>query len=103
MWRNDAMTGETCRGEGTGIGRGGTERRAGDKGALLLRLRLRLLRGERLDDMVHALGLEHDLRSVAPRLARELGAELVDVHVLSPQTEASATSAAMRAPTGIWI
>ena len=51
---------------------------------LLLALARRLARGERLDDVVHALGLEHDLRPVAARLVRELGAELVDVHVLGP-------------------
>ncbi len=51
---------------------------------LLFRLVRRLPRRERLDNMVHALGLEHDLRPVAPRFIRELGAQLVDVHILSP-------------------
>ena len=48
------------------------------------RLARRLPRGERLDDVVHALGLEHDLGAIAARLVRELRAELVDVHVLGP-------------------
>ncbi len=34
--------------------------------------------------MMNALGLEDDLRPVAARLVRELGAQLVDVHILSP-------------------
>ena len=50
----------------------------------MLRLVRRLPRRERLDDVVDALGLQHDLRAVAARLARELGAELVDVHILGP-------------------
>ena len=37
-----------------------------------------------LDDVVDTFGLEHDLRAVAARLARELCAELVDVHILGP-------------------
>ena len=50
----------------------------------MLRLVRRLPRRKRLDDVVDALGLQHDLRAVAARLARELGAELVDVHILGP-------------------
>lgn len=41
-----------------------------------------VLDGQRLEDVVDALRLEHDLRAVAARLFRELGAELVDIDVL---------------------
>lgn len=39
---------------------------------LLLRLRLGVSCGKSLDDVVDTLGLEHDLRPVAARLASEL-------------------------------
>jgi hypothetical protein len=58
-----------------------------------------LLRGgELLDDLLHAVRLEHDLRPVALRLVRELRAQLIDVHVLRLSSELAPTGAPRDAP-----